>query len=121
MSSFREKTKAGARLVELAPVAQASLGRVMAVRTQRTRRQGFQTRSSPIWAIGTTNSKKNRSTAMKVGKLMTKLGRETMRLASSADEKNALVEELGRRLEKRAQLEKDPAHARCSPIALMRR
>lgn len=48
----------------------------------------------------------------KVGKLMTKLGRETTRLASSAEEKNDLVEELGRQLEKAgSQLEKETAHA----------
>ncbi len=36
----------------------------------------------------------------KVGKLLTKLGKETVRVASSADEKNDLVSELGNHLEK---------------------
>lgn len=48
----------------------------------------------------------------KVGKLLTKLGKETARVASSADEKNDLVAELGSQLEKAgAQLDKETAHA----------
>jgi hypothetical protein len=48
----------------------------------------------------------------KVGKLMVKLGKETARVASSADEKNELVAELGNQLEKAgAELDKEAAHA----------
>jgi hypothetical protein len=48
----------------------------------------------------------------KVGKLLVKLGKETSRVASSADEKNELVAELGNQLEKAgAELDKEAAHA----------
>jgi hypothetical protein len=48
----------------------------------------------------------------KVGKLLTKLGKETARVASSADEKNDLVAELGDQLEKAgASLERETAKA----------
>jgi hypothetical protein len=48
----------------------------------------------------------------KVAKLLTKLGKETARVASSADEKNDLVAELGNQLERAgAQLDKEAVHA----------
>jgi hypothetical protein len=48
----------------------------------------------------------------KVGKLLTKLGKETARVAKSADEKNDLVAELGDQLEKAgAALDREAAHA----------
>ena len=47
----------------------------------------------------------------KVGKLLTKLGKETAHAASSADEKNELVAELGNQLEKAgATLEHEKTH-----------
>ena len=48
----------------------------------------------------------------KVGKLLTKLGKETTRVASSAENKNELVTELGHQLESAgAQLDRESAHA----------
>jgi hypothetical protein len=50
--------------------------------------------------------------AKKVGRLMTKLGKETARVASEADDKNDLVEELGNQLERAGtQLEREAAPA----------
>lgn len=48
----------------------------------------------------------------KVGRLLTKLGKETTRVASSADEKNELVTQLGNQLERAgAELERETAKA----------
>jgi len=48
----------------------------------------------------------------KVGKLLTKLGKETARVAASADDKNELVTELGNQLERAgAELDRETAKA----------
>ena len=48
----------------------------------------------------------------KVGKLLVKLGKETSRVAKSAEDKHDLVAELGHQLEKAgADLDKEAAHA----------